>query len=110
MEWKNTTNSDILYLRLNAVHQLYWKEVSTREGVDVIGENTLRNYFKSKKYFIGTKKSMNFEDTSTSAYIFNYSMMEAQGILNLVRGTKTQSIFDETESSDPAENPKGLPF
>jgi hypothetical protein len=70
---------------LNAVHQLYHKEVSTREGVDVIGENTLKNYFKSKKYFIGSVKSMRFEDTSTSAYVFDYDMMINGGVLNLTR-------------------------
>jgi hypothetical protein len=74
-----------LYLRLNAVHQLYHKEVSTREGVDVIGENTLRNYFKSKKYFIGAVRSHRFNDTATSAYIFDYDMMEHAGVLNLIR-------------------------
>ncbi|UOX32396.1 DNA primase [Flavobacterium sediminilitoris] len=85
IEWTNDGRKRILYLRLNAVHQLYHKEVSTREGVDVIGENTLRNYFKSKKYFIGSKKSERFEDTATSAYIFDYDMMENAGVVNLVR-------------------------
>ncbi|PIF33018.1 DNA primase catalytic core [Flavobacterium sp. 9] len=83
--WQNKDRVQVMYLRLNAVHQLYHKEVSTREGVDVIHENTLRNYFKSKKYFIGAVKSHRFDDTSTSAYIFNYSMMHENGILNLLR-------------------------
>lgn len=85
IEWTNDKRKRVLFLRLNAVHQLYHKEVSTREGVDVIGENTLRNYFKSKKYYIGAVRSKNFSDTSTSAYIFDYDMMEASGILNLIR-------------------------
>jgi DNA primase len=85
IEWTNDNKKRVLYLRLNAVHQLYHKEVSTREGVDVIGENTLRNYFKSKKYFIGAVRSHRFSDTATSAYIFDYDMMEASGILNLIR-------------------------
>ena len=89
IEWTNTNRKRILYLRLNAVHQLYHKEVSTREGVDVIGENTLRNYFKSKKYFIGSVRSHRFKDTATSAYIFDYDMMENAGVLNLIR-TKTE--------------------
>lgn len=85
IEWTNDQRKRVLFLRLNAVHQLYHKEVSTREGVDVIGENTLRNYFKSKKYFIGAVRSHRFSDTATSAYIFEYDMMEASGILNLIR-------------------------
>jgi hypothetical protein len=85
IEWTNDSRKRVLYLRLNAVHQLYHKEVSTREGVDVIGENTLRNYFKSKKYFIGAVRSHRFNDTATSAYIFDYDMMEHAGVLNLIR-------------------------
>lgn len=103
--WKNNDRKKVLFLRLNAVHQLYHKEVSTREGVDVIGENTLRNYFKSKKYFIGAVKSHRFEDTSTSAYVFDYTMMHEGGVLNLTR-TKPE-IEDITNASEPSED---MPF
>jgi hypothetical protein len=90
-EWKNESRNQVLMLRLNAIHQLYHKEVSTREGVDVIGENTLRNYFKSKKYYLGTLKSFRFDDTSTSAYAFDYTMMHELGVLNLIRTQKKDS-------------------
>ena len=101
IEWTNTGRKRVLFLRLNAVHQLYHKEVSTREGVDVIGENTLRNYFKSKKYFIGAVRSHRFNDTATSAYIFDYDMMEASGILNLIRNKDTDiPIFPKDEKDD----------
>jgi len=100
--WPNKDRSQVLYLRLNAVHQLYHKEVSTRDGVDVIHENTLRNYFKSKKYFIGSVKSVHFDDTSTSAYVFNYTMMHENGILNLLRNApKKGSDEPEKEIEEP---------
>lgn len=98
--WNNSTNDKLLFLRLNAVHQLYHKEVSTREGVEVIGENTLKNYFRSKRYFVGSVKSFRFANVSTSAYVFNYSMMEAQGILNLERGVEKQTLFDDKDDKD----------
>jgi DNA primase len=101
IEWNNESRKRVLYLRLNAVHQLYHKEVSTREGVDVIGENTLRNYFKSKKYFIGAVRSHRFNDTATSAYIFDYDMMEHAGVLNLIRDKNIE--LDEQKK-------KELPF
>ena len=103
IEWTNDQRKRVLFLRLNAVHQLYHKEVSTREGVDVIGENTLRNYFKSKKYYIGAVKSKNFSDTSTSAYIFDYDMMEASGILNLIRNK-------DNFNPEPSEADDDLPY
>lgn len=105
--WVNKDRKKLLMLRLNAVHQLYHKEVSSREGVAVITENTLRNYFKSKKYFIGAVKSHRFDDTSTSAYVFDYSMMEAGGILNLER-TKKDPFTPPTE--EPKSNNDDLPY
>ncbi|HSD07925.1 DNA primase [Flavobacterium sp.] len=105
-EWKNETRHQVLYLRLNAVHQLYHKETSTREGVEVIGENTLRNYFKSKKYFIGSVKSVRFDDTSTSAYIFDYTMMHEGGVLNLLRSApnkdeeKGEAVYNNGSSEE----------
>lgn len=101
IEWSNDSRKRVLFLRLNAVHQLYHKEVSTREGVDVIGENTLRNYFKAKKYFVGAVKSHRFADTATSAYIFDYDMMESAGVLNLVRNKDIEM---------PEGDQKDLPF
>lgn len=100
IEWNNDQRKRVLFLRLNAVHQLYHKEVSTREGVDVIGENTLRNYFKSKKYFIGAVRSHRFSDTATSAYIFDYDMMEASGILNLIRNKEDFNPSQEEKEDD----------
>src|SRR5690606_16405484 len=83
--WSNTDNKQLLFLRLNAVHQLYHKEVSMREGVEVISENTIRNYFKSKKYFLGVIGSYRFGRISTSCMVFDYDTMLNGGILNLDR-------------------------
>jgi hypothetical protein len=108
IEWNNDKRKNVLFLRLNAVHQLYHKEVSTREGVDVIGENTLRNYFKSKKYFIGAVRSHRFNDTATSAYIFDYDMMEASGILNLIRNK--EGAFEMPENPSFNQPKSDIPF
>lgn len=101
--WINEGRKRLLFLRLSAIHQLYHKEVSTRDGVDVIGENTLKNYFKSKKYFVGAVKSHRFDDTSTSAYVFDYDMMMNGGILNLDRlkvPVDTTTPGSETDEDD----------
>lgn len=114
LEWKNNERAEIMYLRLNAVHQLYHKEVSTRENEAVITESTLRNYFKSKKYFIGSVKSVWFENQNTSAYVFNYTMMREAGILNITRGSELDAP-KATASQKPSNNQAGddndeLPF
>lgn len=88
--WKNTSNTRVLYLNQKALHQLYHKEVTTRGGAEVITDSTIRNYFKSKKYFIGTKAGGHrFGDVSTTALVFNYDMMLNGGILNLDRTSTT---------------------
>ncbi len=81
-EYINTERNQILYLRLNKVHQDYHKEAYSR-GMDVINENTLRGYFRSKKYFIGAIKARRFNTSSSSCYAFNYTMMHELGILNI---------------------------
>lgn len=83
--WSNNNHKRLLFLRLNAVHQLYHKEVSMREGMEVITENTIRSYFKSKKYYLGTANSERIGKVSTSVMIFDYDAMLSGGILNLDR-------------------------
>lgn len=74
----------ILYLRLKSVYQFYNKEATTREGVDVLNQTTLRNYFKSRPYFIGLIKGKRFGTAGTqSCYAFNYTMMVEKGLLTL---------------------------
>ena len=83
--WESQKPVKVLYLNLKAVHQLYDKEISTRSGSEVITEATIRNYIKSKKYFIGIKDSYRYGNKSTNAFIFNYDMMKRGCLLNLDR-------------------------
>lgn len=81
----NKPGDKILFLRLGKVHQDYVVEVSKRKNEDPIGEATLRGYFKSKPYYIGPVKSMQFETGYGSCYAFNYTQMERMGVLNIER-------------------------
>ena len=82
--YENQDGKKILYLRLKSIYQHYNKEVSKREGVDIIGQTTLRHYFKSRPYFIGLVRAKRFGDAGPqSCYAFDYSMMEAKGLVTL---------------------------
>lgn len=82
--WVNEGRRQILYLRLKTVYQYYNKEVTKREGVDVIGETTIRQYFKSRSYFIGLVKGTRFGKAGTqSCYAFDYTAMKEQNLLTL---------------------------
>ncbi|MDM1441888.1 DNA primase [Myroides odoratimimus] len=84
--YSNTERKRLLFLNQKTVHQLYHKEISTRNNTQVITDSTLRNYFRSKRYFIGVKgKSHRYGQTATTAFVFDYDMMERGGVLNLSR-------------------------
>lgn len=86
-EWKNAEGKRLLFLNLKAVHQLYHKEASTRDGSDIISASTMRNYFKAKGYFIGVKGSHRYGNKiSTTAMVFDYDAMQKGGVLNLDSG------------------------
>lgn len=93
----NDAGDKILYLRLKSVYQFYNKEASTREGVDVIGQTTIRNYFKSCPEFIGLIRGKRFGTAgSQSCYAFNYTMLEEKGLATL------------EEDNSPAEKEKDI--
>lgn len=100
--FKNTERNRIFYLRVNSVHQSYADAVSKREGVDVIGEATLKNYFKSKRYFIGSVKSMRFNETIVSScYAFNYDLMVDNNILNIPSYESAKYTSEEDNQDEP---------
>jgi hypothetical protein len=68
------------FINFSKVHQDYHEEVSKRQG-ESDRTTTIRNYLKSKKYFIvfGSRRM----DKCPSGYAFNYSMMQRLGILSL---------------------------
>lgn len=108
--YNNESRHQILYLRLKSVYQYYNKEASTREGVDVIGQTTLRNYFKSRPYFIGLIKGKRFGKAGTqSCYAFNYTMMAEKGLITLKEDLSVIEGLEETEA-EPEPIKEDLPF
>ncbi|UOX35287.1 DNA primase [Flavobacterium sediminilitoris] len=97
-QWKNENKDKVLYLAFSKVHQDYHKEVTKRQGEEVIHETTIRNYLKSKKYFIGLFASKRMGDRTPSGYAFNYSMMQRLGIVNLHDSSDDQTEIDLPES------------
>ncbi|WP_417365967.1 DNA primase [Flavobacterium beibuense] len=92
--YKNRNGSKILFLNFSKVHQDYHKEVSKRQGEEVIGANTVRNYLKTKKYFIGLIPSRRMGSSTTSCYAFDYTMMNKMGILSLHTESDNQTELE----------------
>lgn len=101
--FENKAGDKIIWISFSKVWQDYHKEVSKRQGEEVIGMTTIRNYLKSKKYFIGAFKSKRMGSKCPSGYIFNYSLMQRLGILNI------DDINDnQTDMTSELELPKGF--
>lgn len=107
--YENQERKQILYLRLKSVYQFYNKEVTKREGVDVIGQSTIRNYFKSRPYFIGLVKGKRFgKSGSQSCYAFDYSKMVEKGLVTLKEDlTLDNDKNNKTKNTDGEDD---LPF
>jgi DNA primase catalytic core len=103
-EWTNKNGDDLLFIKLGKVHQDYVEAVSKRKNEEPIGESTLKGYFKSKPYFLGSVKGQQFKNGSTSAYVFNYTMMKE---LNVVELERDYSADDEPQvPTQPFHEPK----
>lgn len=115
--YKNPERKKILFLRLKTVYQHYNKEVTKREGIDVIGQTTLRQYFKSRNYFIGLVKAIRFGKVgSQSCYAFDYTAMQDLGLITLEEDNTASPIEEKIDSNQVkmpiANNEKSddLPF
>jgi hypothetical protein len=80
--FNNKDNDQILFINFSKVWQDYQKEVTKRQGEELIGMTTIRNYLKSKKYYIGPYKTRRIGSKATSGYAFNYSIMKRLGIVD----------------------------
>jgi DNA primase len=92
--YTNKDRDKIIFINFSKVHQDYHKEVTKRQGEEVIGATTIRNYLKSKKYFIGLFGSRRMGNKCPSGYAFNYSMMQRLGILNIDDINDTQTDLE----------------
>lgn len=120
-QWTNSRGDRVLYLKFNDVHGKYLDIVSRREGVDPIGKQTLINYFKGKKYFIGLVQSRRWtvknegghviQSHTTSAYAFNYNML--RNMINFEKDDRTreerrlEAIHDNPMVPDDGEMAEG---
>jgi DNA primase len=121
MKHLNKERRRVLFLRLNSVHQDYIKEVTKREGIDAIGETTLRNYFRSRNYFIGLIKAKRFDTGVSSCYAFDYDKMLYNNIVNLGHDLEEkdrykddndaqEKIIDEDDNDAQENTTDELPF
>lgn len=78
---------DVLYIRLNRVHPLYMTEFRKQNGEKGLELSSLKDYIKYHKAYLGVCKTHKFENTNTSALMFDYDQIG----INLRRESKPQN-------------------
>ncbi|WP_417200074.1 DNA primase [Bizionia sp.] len=102
-EHVNKDGHEILFLRFNKAHQDYVEAVSKRKNEEPIGESTLKGYFKSKPYFLGSVKAEQFKNGSTSCLAFDYTAMKELNVVELERDYSA-----DNEPDIPFPNPNAF--
>lgn len=92
--YENKDRHEVLFIDFKRVYMAVHEKISKLEGKTMIGESTLKNYFKSKKYFLKSSVTQRIASRAPSCYTFNYTEMERIGILNIKNSEPT---FDERQ-------------
>lgn len=102
--YDNKDHNEILFIDFKRVYMAVHKEISKLEGKSMIGEATLKNYFKSKKYFLKSAVSQRIGTRAPSCYTFNYTEMERIGILDIRNSEPSLEETQEFERNKITEN------
>lgn len=81
----------VLFLRLTTVHPLYMEYTNKQTGTRGVNEQSIKQYMKSAKSFLGVAKSVKIGSKTTSAYVFDYYKLDISLEEELVRQTVTPS-------------------
>jgi hypothetical protein len=79
---------NVLYLRFSKIIPLY-KENFKRQNSGTatpMDKNSLKHYLQHSKEFLGACDNIKFDNSTTSAYAFDYDLLHMKGIVNLNRG------------------------
>jgi hypothetical protein len=64
-----------LYLRLGKIHPLYLEAHRKQYGVNGVDLTSIMHYLSNHKAYVGFIKSTRFENTTSSAYVFDYDVL-----------------------------------
>jgi DNA primase len=101
MEFKRDTQ--VLYINLSRILPLYLENHRKQHGTKGLDKNSLIYYLKASKAYIGHAHPVRFENTATSAYLFDHSLLQSTGV-NLER-ISGSVIPDDTVFQDDNKTP-----
>jgi DNA primase catalytic core len=65
----------LIYLNLTKTHPLYLQEHRKQNGISGITEQSIKSFMKTHKAFVGIISAFRFEQSQTSAYVFDYEKL-----------------------------------
>jgi hypothetical protein len=107
ISWSNENKDALLLISINNVHGDYSKEYRSRNGRNGINRQTIKSYLESRPYFIGKKKSQRFGGFNTSCYVFNYTLMNEDGIYLVA---DVEAPKNDVEGSNQGNGTNETPF
>lgn len=108
--------TEVIFIRFSKIIPLY-REAFRRQNsstASAMDKGSLIHYLTHSKSFIGSVQAVNFKDARTSAYCFDYEMLQAMGVnLNVtVNGNPIPPPPNYDKPVEPKKNNNGddLPF
>lgn len=100
----------LIYFRFSKIHPLYMEAHRKQYGKNGVDLVSLTHYIQHHQAFLGTIDSTRFDNTNTSAFVFEYEGLR----VNLVRSTGSDPVTGEPTGNNvdfQPTNPKDdLPF
>ncbi len=102
MNFKRETQ--VLFLNLSRIHPLYLEHHRKQHGTKGLDKNSLIYYLKASKAYLAYAHPIRFDNTATSAYLFDHSLLQNLGV-NLER-----SPIDLNSQSFENKDDNDIPF
>jgi len=96
-----------LFLRFTKVQPLYAEAHRKQHGINGVSESSIKVYMGAHKAFLGNCPATGFDNTKTSAYVFDYDMLpvELEGFAKQkVKKVKDDAKVDREEDDDKPFN------
>ena len=90
-------STKLLFLRTAKVIPLYRQYFKSQNSSSSapMDKNSLLHYLEHSKEYVGKVTGTRFQDSNTNAYVFNYEMLQIEGV-------ELDKDMSEPENSDPA--------
>lgn len=96
-------DKNLIYIQFKKIQPLYMEAHKKQYGQNGTNESSIRSYMRSHKAFVGVTPTFQFNELRTSAWVFNYNMLD----LDLLFSSDPNSRLKRAKNTDGDDD---LPF